>query len=862
MAPYSTDENLAVNQKLVQKRLLLPIGIIFVGLFIAFSVYFFNLQKQELRRDCNGILINSQAEFAHILQQQTSSLRAILEALQRDDFLVAGLRAADRDLLFGKYADLFISLRNEHNVTHFYFHTSDRVNLLRVHMPDRYGDQIDRFTAREAERTGLTASGIELGPLGTFTLRVVMPIRDQQGLVGYLELGKEIDDALSQLHSEHGMDYFVGIDKSYLNPAEWETGMRMLGEDADWDLYEDFVTVHRSSTALPVVGGLWPVQPRHGEDGGLHELDNEGRTWYAMPFPLIDASNQQVGALVLFEDVTSQKHALRYNFLLAFGGLFSIFIVLTGYLALLLRKTDKQLLNHQRSLLDSNYRIRKYFDAIDEMNIGLILIDQNFRVLESNRTIQCWFGKEERPFCYQRIIAADKPCSFCHMRKVIEQGQRFRFENSIPDGRIFDIISTPFQLADGSACVMEVVQDITAARRAEEERWQLEAQLRQKLKMEGIGVMAGGIAHNFNNNLAIILGNIELAQRKISDTNKLTKYLENARTAVLRSRDLVTQILTYSRQGSKRKEATQPFLVADETMSLLLSTLPPSVQLEYRVSEEARKVHIEADVGQLQEALLNLCTNAIHAMDEQGELIVRLREEKIEQSGIPAQYDCRPGHYVILSVADSGSGMDPETLEKVFDPFFTTKEVNKGTGMGLATVQGVVKQHGGFIRVFSAPGLGSTFELCFPTVKQLIAQSEKTDEEESLTGSEAILLVDDDEVLLSLGRQILTDLGYRVTVAKSGAEALAYLRRHPEQFDLLITDQTMPRMSGRDLTIEVHKLGLPLPIILTSGYSSQVSEEDIQKYGISAYCSKPLRLNELSRIVRTVIDDKVSVDVN
>ena len=201
------------------------------------------------------------------------------------------------------------------------------------------------------------------------------------------------------------------------------------------------------------------------------------------------------------------------------------------------------------------------------------------------------------------------------------------------------------------------------------------------------------------------------------------------------------------------------------------------------------------------------------------------------------------------------TGMDKATLDKIFDPFFTTKELNKGTGMGLATVQGIVDQHCGLIKVHSTTGKGSSFELYFPVTEAVQPIDQKQEETAPQQGTEAILLVDDDEMLIDLGRQILTDLGYSVAIATNGHDALTVIEKNPQQFDLIITDQTMPKMTGLELTQRVKKLNSQLLVILMTGYSSKISEDDIGKYGISAYCRKPLRLAELSQVIRRVLDE-------
>jgi CheY-like chemotaxis protein len=352
-----------------------------------------------------------------------------------------------------------------------------------------------------------------------------------------------------------------------------------------------------------------------------------------------------------------------------------------------------------------------------------------------------------------------------------------------------------------------------------------------------------------------VLGNLEMGQRKISETEKVKKYIKNAQTAVLRSRDLINQILIYSRKGSHNKVPIQLSSVYNETLKLISSTNPATIKLNSNISPEGESVTIYADSGQIQEALINLYTNAMHALDEEGEITFSLGTVDLSQGDMSAEYDRSPGVYARVSVQDNGCGIPSETLTRIFDPFFTTKEVNVGTGMGLSTVQGIVDQHEGLIKVRSDFGEGTIFDLYFPTTEPQQLE-ERVKNLEPPHGSEKILLVDDDEMLIDISEQMLAELGYSVTSVLSGKQALALIKKNPQLFDLVITDQTMPEMTGKELSVELMKINAQLPIILCSGYSSKISATDIDQYGIKAYCAKPVRLAALAQVVRKVLNQE------
>ncbi|MFO7832200.1 MAG: response regulator, partial [Desulfuromonadaceae bacterium] len=400
-----------------------------------------------------------------------------------------------------------------------------------------------------------------------------------------------------------------------------------------------------------------------------------------------------------------------------------------------------------------------------------------------------------------------------------------------------------------------VAQQTLALQSQVNERLKAEEKLHQKFKMEAIGIMAGGIAHNFNNNLAIILASLDLAQHERSNPNKVERLLSNARTATLRSRDLVQQILTYSHRGSTEKKTLDLSTVVEETVNLARSTIPTSVYIDLNIDPDVLSAQACANEGQIQEAILNLCNNAVHAMDEKGEIDISLDSVWIGENTIPAPYECEAGWFLRLMVQDNGCGMDHALQEKIFDPFFTTKGVGEGTGMGLATVQGMIKQHGGFINVTSQPGAGSTFELYFPLVDASAHEEVETKQNAKPEGgTEKILVVDDEEILAALLEEQLESLGYEVASITSSTEALELFRANPDHFDLVISDQTMPELTGVEMLAQFKQICPEIRTIICTGHSSKVDEQKSSELHIDAYLRKPVELPELDKTVREVLD--------
>jgi len=402
--------------------------------------------------------------------------------------------------------------------------------------------------------------------------------------------------------------------------------------------------------------------------------------------------------------------------------------------------------------------------------------------------------------------------------------------------------------------VSGVVQDITASKQAEEEKAQLENQLRQAQKMESIGTLAGGIAHDFNNILSPIIGFTEMTVAELPESTPSRANLEEVLLAAQRAKEMVRHILTFSRQDTQEMKPMRIQPVVQESMKLLRSSLPSTIDIQVRLDEMAGSVM--GDSTQIHQLVVNLCTNAYQAMREGGgRLEVTLAEMDVDTSTKAPCRDMLPGTYVCLSVKDSGHGIDPAIIDRIFEPYFTTKGPAEGTGMGLSMVHGIVKSHQGHIEAASTLGEGTTFRVYMPHMDRIqeTTLSETTDFVP--VGHEHVLLVDDEPQLLAMQEQILERLGYDVTALNSSPDALAAFRQAPESFDLLITDQTMPHMTGGELSAEALKTRHDLPIILCTGFSEALSPEAAAAIGIRHYLQKPVPLKALARTVRLALNE-------
>jgi signal transduction histidine kinase/ActR/RegA family two-component response regulator len=391
-----------------------------------------------------------------------------------------------------------------------------------------------------------------------------------------------------------------------------------------------------------------------------------------------------------------------------------------------------------------------------------------------------------------------------------------------------------------------VCRDITENRK-------LRDQLHQAQKMESIGNLAGGIAHDFNNILSSIIGFTELALDDAAKGSTIEDSLQEIFTAGKRARDLVKQILAFARQSEGEIKPLQVNTIAKEVLKFIRSTIPAAITIKENINSDSVTM---GNPTQIHQIIMNLCTNAAQAMEDRGGILeVTLNDVAMDNDSSMEAKSLKPGNYLELTISDTGAGIDPEIIDKIFEPYFTTKEQGQGTGMGLAMVHGIVENYGGKVTVNSTPGQGTLFAVYLPVIRQ--QKEQRTYEPEVLpTGTERILFVDDEAPLAKMGSQILERLGYSVTTRISSMEALEMFRAEPDDFDLVISDVTMPDMTGDELAIEMMKIRPDIPVILCTGYSKKISDESAAHIGIKAFAYKPIVKADLAKTIRKVLVGK------
>lgn len=429
----------------------------------------------------------------------------------------------------------------------------------------------------------------------------------------------------------------------------------------------------------------------------------------------------------------------------------------------------------------------------------------------------------------------------------------YRIEHKSGDLRHVENLGVVLPGEDGKAYrLLGTVKDITARVREEEERRRIEQEMQHSQRLESLGVLAGGIAHDFNNILAAIIGLTDMCLQDIPKNSDTYVDLKEALQAAHRAKELVKQILAFSRQSGEERAPLYLHVVAREALSLIRASLPATIEIIDSISVHSGAVL--ANAAQLHQVIMNYCTNAAQAMKEKGGIIeVSVNDVDVSERLALTHPKLRPGPYVRLSVRDTGHGMEPHVQARIFDPFYTTKGPGEGTGMGLAVVHGIVTSHGGAIVVESAVGRGSIFHTYLPRVQDAVVGEERL-AEHIPHGNERILFVDDEDNILHFGESLLPRLGYRVVTCRNGAEALAAFQEAPDNFDLVITDQIMPKLTGDELAYAVHQLRPNIPIVLFTGFSEQISEEKSRTAGIVDVVMKPVIAADLAERIRGVLD--------
>jgi PAS domain S-box-containing protein len=525
-----------------------------------------------------------------------------------------------------------------------------------------------------------------------------------------------------------------------------------------------------------------------------------------------------------------------------------------GYLNIMSDITERE--KTDRALREGRQTFITILDSIDATIYAADM--DTHEVLFMNRHMKNSFkGDFTGQTCWRAFRKEQIPCRNCTNHRLLDADGAptgawvWEGRNKIT-GRWYLNHDRAIRWIDGRYVRLQVATDITELKSLEQERQRTDAQLRQAQKMEAIGTLAGGIAHDFNNILSAILGYSELALDDAENNRPSPHYIRQILKAGGRARDLVQQILTFSRQTETEAKPIRVKPIVKEALKLLRASLPSTIDIRPYIQSDAI---VEADPIQIHQVIMNLCTNAGHAMREiGGTLTVRLTNETLAQDFTDHHRNMIPGEHLKMEVSDTGPGIPADFMDKIFDPYFTTKEKGEGTGMGLAVVQGIVQGYNGAIMVGASEPQGAVFSIYLPVIHT--EEPVKVKIAEIIPGgNERILFVDEEPPLAELSKQLMERLGYHVTIRTSSIEALQLFKSQPNAFDLVITDMTMPNMTGDVLADELMAVRPGVPVIICTGYSEKITQGLLDRLNIKALILKPIIRNELLMSIRQVLDD-------
>ena len=564
--------------------------------------------------------------------------------------------------------------------------------------------------------------------------------------------------------------------------------------------------------------------------------------------------------------IHSEQNILGIVILIMLIGGFTSLMTAYGRSRLLKQEAEERTREFKKIIID-NKRVeealriseRQYRTVIEQSNDMIWTLDRkgnltfyNERSEElSGHRLKDWLGKSFVPL----ILEEDITIVLDAFKKTLNgKPQHYEVQVKKRNGNILilSVNTAPIMKDSEVDGTISFGRDITERKRAEEEKAKLEVKLRQAQKMEAIGTLAGGIAHDFNNILFPIIGYTEMTMEEVPAGSNARKNLDEVLKATKRARDLVQQILTFSRRSEHEIKPIGVQVIIKEALELISSLLPATIEIHQNIDNNCGL--ILADPGQIHQVIMNLCTNAYHAMEEKGGILkVNLSNIELKTDDLTGS-DITPGSYLFLKVGDTGQGMEKDVIERIFDPYFTTKNKDKGTGLGLAVVYGIVKEYGGDIRVYSEPGNGTVFTIYLPQLMDDSVLPESLPDETLPHGHENILFVDDEMQIINIAQQMLYKLGYSVTAIRSSLDALEIFRAQPDNFDIVITDMTMPKMTGDKLAVELLKIRPDIPIILCTGFSGTISEEKAKALGVREFVMKPVIMSRLANILRKVLD--------
>ncbi|MCP3872505.1 MAG: response regulator [Desulfobacteraceae bacterium] len=863
--------SLNTRLKLIRNRLLIPLFAVLFFLVGSFTIIIITVQKDKLNKFSMHVMADASDSLSRFFDKQALDLSAIEIVILKDTDLHKALKNRNRDYLLTKYEPVWKQLKDKYNITHFYFHDTDRVNLLRIHKPSKYGDLINRHTAVRAEKLGNIAYGVELGPLGTFTLRVVQPIFEGDILIGYLELGKEIEDILLEIHHQFGVELIVSIFKHDLVREKWENGMEILDRKGDWDRFPEDVLIYSTLSLFPDEIILRLSTKKKVATVELSEQNFNNRTYQVMNHPLEDVSSNHVGYMTILHDITATKseHSRLITFTVA--GSFILLGILFLFLFTILHQADRFILKQQKDLLTVNSTMESILSAIPDP-VLILAYSSKPDPEYLNPAFTEVFGLtleelKQKPFLFipkdQEQISTEKlNRAFKYDEKIQFETKRFAKNSNSLD--VIVIVSRFMGHKDTTPKLILAYTDISNQKQTEKELGSLNVKLEHAIdranNMAAEAEMANvakseflaNMSHEIRTPMNGIVGmtNLLISTKLDLEQIKFARTIKNSSDELLK---IINDILDYSKIESGKIELEHidfDLRIAIDAINDLMAVKAQEKGLEYvTMIHHDVPVYLKGDPGRLRQILINLVGNAVKFTDN-GEITI----------DISLADEDPPDVTICFSITDTGIGIPKKSIDTLFESFSqadssTTRKYG-GTGLGLTISKQLCELMGGQIKIESEEGKGSKF--WFSSVFK--KQPEINKEPYILPGEikdKQILVVDDNKTNRYVLKEELKALGCRAKAVSGGDTALTKLAKavsESDPFDIAIIDMQMPEMDGASLGVKIKQdpnLKNTILIMMTS-MASKRDTKRFEEIGFKAYLSKPVKQSCLDECLAAI----------